>query len=173
MTRLLVLGVGNVLCGDDGLGVVALQELQRRYRAPRGVRFLDGGTHGLSLLPELESADAAILIDAIRDDAPPGTLVRLEGDEVVRAAATRLSVHQIGVADLLDGARLCGRCPPRLSLIGAVPESIDLRVGLSPPVRAALHGVIESVVRECALLGRPLRCCLPERSFDVPGLWMR
>jgi hydrogenase maturation protease len=102
---LLVLGLGNVLCGDDGLGAVAVHLLQRRYQAPDGVSILDGGTLGLSLLPYLEEAHEAILVDAIRGDGPPGSFVRLEGDEVAPAVAGRLSVHQVGVADLLEGAR--------------------------------------------------------------------
>jgi len=68
---LLVLGLGNVLCGDDGTGVVAVHLLERRYRVPDGVQVLDGGTLGLSLLPYLEQAQQAILVDAIRAEHPP------------------------------------------------------------------------------------------------------
>ena len=102
---LLVLGLGNVLCGDDGLGAVAVHLLERRYRAPDGVLVLDGGTLGLSLLPNLEQAREAILVDAIRTDGAPGSFVRLEGDDVAPAVAARLSVHQVGVLDLLEAAR--------------------------------------------------------------------
>jgi hydrogenase maturation protease len=69
---LLVLGLGNLLCGDDGLGAVAVHLLQRRYRVPDGVSVLDGGTLGLSLLPYLEEAHEAILVDAIRGEGPAG-----------------------------------------------------------------------------------------------------
>jgi hydrogenase maturation protease len=123
---LLVLGLGNVLCGDDGLGAIAVHLLRRRYRVPDGVVVLDGGTLGLSLLPTLEQAHEAILVDAIRADGPPGTFVRLEGDDVAPAVAARLSVHQVGVLDLLEAARWRGRYPSRLVLLGLVPESIDL-----------------------------------------------
>ncbi len=157
MSSLLILGLGNVLCADDGVGVAATVALLRRYQPARGVRVLDGGTLGLSLLPELARADAAILVDAIRADGPPGTLVRLEQEDVARAAISRLSVHQVSVADLLDGASLLGRCPPRLVLCGVVPESMELRLGLSPSVAAALPALIESVLREAAALGKPFR----------------
>jgi hydrogenase maturation protease len=150
---LLVLGLGNVLCGDDGLGVVAVHLLQRRYQAPDGVVVLDGGTLGLSLLPTLEQAREAILVDAIRADGPPGTLVRLEGDDVAPAVAARLSVHQVGVLDLLEAARWRGRYPPRLVLLGLVPESLELGVVRTPAVEAALAGLVERIVAEAGELG--------------------
>jgi hydrogenase maturation protease len=152
-SALLVLGLGNVLCGDDGLGAVAVYLLQRRYRAPDGVSVLDGGTLGLSLLPLLEDARAAILVDAVRADGPPGSFVRLEGDDVAPAAAERLSVHQVGVADLLEAARWRGRCPSPLILLGLVPESLELGVGRTPRVEAALPGLVERVVAEARGLG--------------------
>jgi len=157
MTRLLVLGLGNVTCADDGVGVAALQEIERRYKPARGVRLLDGGTLGLSLLPELERAEAAILIDSIHAEGPPGTLVRLEQDEVADAAASRLSVHQLGVADLLAGASLLGRSPPRMVLWGAVPATVELRFGLSPAVAAAVPLLVAAVLREAAAMGKPFQ----------------
>lgn len=151
---LLVLGLGNLLCRDDGLGVAAVSLLTRRWRAPAGVRVLDGGTLGLALLPWLEDAERVILVDAIRLDEPPGTLVRLEGEEeVMRAAQTRLSVHQIGVADLLDGASLRGRLPPRIVLLGVVPESLELGLERSACVEAALPALVDLVVAEASSMG--------------------
>jgi hydrogenase maturation protease len=150
---LLVLGLGNVLCGDDGLGAVAVHLLQRRYRAPDGVVVLDGGTLGLSLLPTLEQAREAILVDAIRADGPPGSLVRLEGDDVAPAVAARLSVHQVGVLDLLQAARWRERYPSRLVLLGLVPQSLELGLVRTPAVEAALAGLVDRVVAEARALG--------------------
>jgi hydrogenase maturation protease len=151
--RLLVLGLGNVLCGDDGLGAVAVHLLERRFRAPDGVLVLDGGTLGLSLLPHLEQAHEAILVDAIRADGPPGSLVRLEGDDVAPAVAARLSVHQVGVVDLLDAARWCDCYPLRLILLGLVPQSLELGVSRTSAVEAALPGLVERIVEEARALG--------------------
>ena len=120
MADLLVLGLGNLLLTDDGLGPAVMSELVRRFAAPEGVSLLDGGTLGLALLGELAEARAAILVDAVAAEAPAGTLVRIEGDDVAPAVAERLSPHQIGVADLLGAARLLGREPPTLVLLGAV-----------------------------------------------------
>jgi hydrogenase maturation protease len=150
---LLVLGLGNVLCGDDGAGVVALARLARQYEPGADVRLLDGGTLGLSLLPYLEEAHTAVLIDAVDTGAPPGTLVRLTGEDVGQAVAHRLSPHQVGVADLLDGARLLGREPGRIVLWGIVPERIALEVGLSPKVAARIDDLCAYVAAEVAELG--------------------
>ena len=152
-TPLLVLGLGNVLLEDDGVGAAAVTLLRDQYQFPLGVHVLDGGTLGLSLLPYLEDADALILVDAIRADGPPGSFVRLEGEDVPPAVATRLSPHQIGVADLLDGARWLGRYPKRVVLLGLVPESMELAVGLSPQVARALPGLIGRIIEEVSAFG--------------------
>jgi hydrogenase maturation protease len=150
---LLILGLGNLLLRDDGVGAAAVSALVEKYEPGEGVRALDGGTLGLALLPYLEDAGDVILVDAVQADAPPGTLVRLERDAVGPAVATRLSPHQIGVADLLDGAHWRGRYPAHIVLLGIVPESLDLEVGLSPPVAAMLPRLVESVVEEARARG--------------------
>ena len=175
-TPLLVLGLGNVLLEDDGVGAAAVALLLDLYTAPGGVQVLDGGTLGLSLLPYLQSADALILVDAVKADAPPGSLVRLSGDEVAPAVATRLSPHQVGVADLLDGARWLGRYPGRVVLLGLVPESMHLSVGLSDAVRPSLLPLVERVVDEARTLGLAFRrknadeTVTADRAVDVARL---
>jgi hydrogenase maturation protease len=154
-TPVLVLGLGNVVCTDDGAGVAAVHKLIRQYELPEGVVALDGGTLGLSLLPLVDSADQVILVDAIRAEGPPGTLVRVEGDEVAPAVYERLSPHQIGVADLLAGASLLGRYPDRVVILGVVPESIELGLERTPAVEAAIPELVLLVVEELASLGYP------------------
>jgi len=146
--RLLVLGLGNVLCSDDGLGVMAVSALMRGFEWPPEVEVLDGGTLGLALLPYLDEAEAAILVDAIRGDAAPGSFMRLEGADVAPAVAQRLSPHQVGVADLLDGARWLDSYPARVVLLGLVPATIELGVGCSPAVQAALPVLVDRLVEE-------------------------
>jgi hydrogenase maturation protease len=161
---LLVLGLGNVLLTDDGAGPAVVARLRDGYAATTGVRILDGGTLGLALLPYLEDARRVILVDAVAADEPAGTLVRLEGADVGPAVATRLSPHQIGVADLLDGARWHDREPERLVLLGVVPESIELGVGLSEPVRRALPQLIDLVCAEAQACGFPFASEAPPQS---------
>jgi hydrogenase maturation protease len=150
---LLILGLGNVLLRDDGVGSAAVAALIEQYEVPEGASVLDGGTLGLALLPYVEDAASVILVDAVKADAPAGTLVRLERGDVGPAVATRLSPHQIGVADLLDGAHWRDRYPSRVLLLGIVPESLDLDVGLSPPVAAALPDLVACVVEEARACG--------------------
>ena len=152
-TPLLILGLGNVLLGDDGVGAAAIARLLEGYRVPQGARVLDGGTLGLSLLPYLQEAETVMLVDAIRSDAPPGSLVRLDGDQVAPAVATRLSPHQVGVADLLDCARWLDQYPARLVLHGIVPESMELTLGLSPAVARTMPDLVQQVVDEAVSLG--------------------
>lgn len=159
MTRpisLLVLGLGNRIWGDDGAGSVAVELLSRRYAAPPGVAFLDGGTLGLSLLPYLEDSREVIILDAIRADAPAGSFVRLTGEEVAPAVRERLSPHQIGVADLLAGVELVGRAPERLVLLGLVPESLEFGLERSPSVEAAIPLLVERAVEEARCWGHEL-----------------
>ncbi len=154
---LLILGLGNVICGDDGLGVVAAERLRREFEIPTGVEVLDGGTLGLALLAHVTRAQNLILLDAIRADAPPGTLVRLAGDDVGPAVRERLSVHQIGVADLLDAMRLLDEVPRRMMLLGLVPATLELSVERSPAVEESLDRLVTAAVREAAELGHFLR----------------
>jgi hydrogenase maturation protease len=152
-TPLLVLGLGNVLCSDDGLGIAAVTELQRTYEPADGVEIMDGGTLGLSLLPILMDAEQVILVDAIDTGEPPGTPVRVEGSDVIPAARERLSPHQVGVADLLDGATLCESYPSRVILLGVVPRSTSLGTELAPEVAARVPDLIQRVVAEIRSLG--------------------
>lgn len=165
--RLAILGVGNVLCTDDGLGPAAVARLTREFEVPEGVAVFDGGTLGLSLLHIIEESAQVIIVDAIRADSEPGTLVALEGDDVLPAVRLRLSVHQVGVADLLDAARLRGRLPRRLVLLGVVPESIELGADLSPSVSAALPSLVDAIVHQTEQLGITLVPRVSDAAMDL------
>ena len=149
----LVLGLGNVLLGDDGLGAAAVARIEREYRAPPGVQLEDGGTLGLSLLGLIAESDHVVLVDAVRADSPPGTLIRLDGADVSDAVRDRLSPHQIGVADLLEAARLIDSYPATVTLLGLVPDSIDLSVARSSAVDDKLDELVAAIVREVHSLG--------------------
>lgn len=152
----LVLGLGNVLLGDDGVGAAAVARLERDYRIPPEVRLVEGGTLGLSLLDEIAEAGHVILVDAVATDEEPGTLVRLDGADVMDAVRDRLSVHQVGVADLLNAARLIGRYPASVVLLGLVPGRIGLGVGRTSVVDAALDELTDAILREVQTLGYQL-----------------
>jgi hydrogenase maturation protease len=166
---LLVLGLGNVLLGDDGLGVAAVAKLERDFDLPPGVRAADGGTLGLALLGLIGESDHLILVDAIREDARAGSLVRIDGDNVAPAVRERLSVHQVGVADLLDAARLTGCYPLSVTLLGLVPEKIDLTLERSEAVERGLNALVEAIVQEASVLGCKLVAKANAASRDGGG----
>jgi hydrogenase maturation protease len=118
--RILILGVGNVLLRDEGIGVAAVRYLQERYEWPENVELLDGGTQGLKLMPLIQECDFLLVLDAILGDGPPGALYRLKGDEVRNSLGFRDSTHQTDLVDTLACCRLAGHCPETL-VIGMQP----------------------------------------------------
>lgn len=151
--RIVVMGLGNVLLTDDGAGPAALHALARAVRPDPRVTFVDGGTLGLALLDWFAPDVTMIIIDAVNVDAAPGTIVRLEGDDVFRAASTQLSTHQVGVADLLSAADQLDLTPARTVLVGVVPASLAMSVERSPAVAAALPDLVAAVEDEIARAG--------------------
>ncbi|TLM65838.1 MAG: HyaD/HybD family hydrogenase maturation endopeptidase, partial [Deltaproteobacteria bacterium] len=145
---ILVLGLGNTIMTDDGFGVRAVEALSSRYRFPAQVGLLDGGTLGLDLLPRLEGVERLLIIDALEMRVAPGTVCRLEGEAVPRAFASKLSVHQMGVQDLLAVSELMGYLPAELVVWGVQPQSIEMGTELTPPVALALERVVTGVVGE-------------------------
>ena len=148
--RTLVLGVGNILVQDEGLGVCALERLQASHRLPSEVSAIDGGTMGLDLLPYLDGITHLLILDAVHGSRPPGALVRLEGEAIPVALAMKLSVHQIGLQELLAVARFQGTLPGRVVVWGMQPACLEPGIGLSEPVRANLDDLVEAAARELA-----------------------
>ena len=150
---ILVLGIGNLLMADDGVGVRVAQGLSSRYSFPDGVTVLDGGTLGLDLLPRLEGVERLLVVDAVETGENPGTLVRLTGDEIPFALETKVSPHQMGLKDLLTVAALQGHVPLEMVLWGVQPASIELDMALTAAVAETLHVLQEKVLEELAVWG--------------------
>lgn len=151
--NIVVLGVGNLLMTDEAVGVRAVEALQARYRLPESVRVIDGGTAGMELLESLEGLDKLIIIDAVRANQPPATVIRRKDGEVKAFFRTKISPHQIGISDVLAALELRGEYPRRLALIGIQPVSLDTGIGLTPEVEALLPRVLELAVEELAEAG--------------------
>ena len=158
MTRsdgdLLILGIGNIVMRDDGAGVRAAELVSAaagdgRAPLPPRTRVVDGGTLGLDLLPMIEDARAVVLIDAVELRRSPGDVAVLRDDELHVALAGHVSPHQVGVGDLLAAARLSGRLPGRVALVGIQPGEIDVGLELTERVAAALP-VAAAVARQVA-----------------------
>lgn len=144
----LVLGIGNILMQDEGLGVRAVERLQALYRLPPQVRAVDGGVMGLDLLPYLEDAERVLIVDAVQTGRPSGSIVRLENEEISAALALKMSVHQVGLQEVLAVGRLRGTLPARITLWGMQPASLEMGTELSPVVSAALDDFVERLVEE-------------------------
>jgi hydrogenase maturation protease len=141
MARALVLGVGNILEKDEGLGVRAVEWLQANARFSANgheVTLLDGGTSGLELLGYLEGIDHLLVLDAIDADKAPGEVIALAGEAVPAFLKIKISPHQVGVHDLLAAAKLLGYAPPTIAVLGLQPESFGVGLELSPTIAARL-----------------------------------
>lgn len=150
LSRAFVVGVGNLIHTDDGLGVHAIQKLQDDPRVPNDVTLMDGGTFGIELLAYLQDCRKLILLDAVDVGRGPGTLIRLTGDEL-RGFPCGASVHQLGVADLLATLPLVSDIPREIVLLGAQPASTDWGTELTPPVAAVLGKLVDAAVEQLQL----------------------
>jgi len=144
----LVLGIGNLIMTDDGVGVRVVHLLQERYHFPDTVTVMDGGTLGLDLLHYLEGIRRLLVVDAVETGGPPGTLVRLTGDEINIAFRTKLSPHQMGLQDLLLVAELQGFAPEEMVLLGVQPGEIGMGIELTPAVEEQVEPLINAVLNE-------------------------
>ena len=157
-TGALVLGIGNVLLRDEGVGVVVARRIEAARESgdmviPPDTRVVDGGTLGLDLLPMIEDADQVVMIDAVDLGQAPGTVSILRDETVQAALSGHVSPHQIGVGDLVAAARLMGIMPPRFTLVGIQPGEIAIGLELTEPVAAAVDVAIDLVRRELAPAG--------------------
>jgi hydrogenase maturation protease len=151
MKTTLVLGLGNILLGDDGVGARVAERLQALYCFPKGTRVLEGGTLALDLLPDVEDTDRLLVIDAVDMGAAPGEMVRIVDEDVPVFLSVKVSPHQMGLADILSAARLRGRTPEKLVLWGVQPGVIDATLELSRPVAAQVDVLVENILAD---LGR-------------------
>ena len=138
-----IIGIGNIIRSDDGLGVHAVRRLRERHPLAHDVELIEGGTAGLLLLPCLDGARRAIIVDAISVGHPPGTLVRLKSGD--GAFSTGMTPHDVGLADLLDAARLTNALPDELVVHGVQPASTAMGTELTPPVAAALDPLVDAI----------------------------
>ncbi len=154
MAETLVLGLGNILLGDEGVGVRVVERLLGQYEFPEGVRVMDGGTLGLDLLPYLEEASRLLVIDAVQARKAPGTLVRMAGDEIpVFLDVSKVSPHQEGLQDLLAVAVLKGYLPDEVVFWGAQIEALGVGLELSSAVAAQVDTLADKVLAELARWG--------------------
>ena len=146
--KTLVLGIGNPLMQDDGVGVYAVQRLKAGRAGCPGVEFLDGGTLGFTLIGEIESASSLIVIDAAQIDSAPGTVKEFLGEEmdVLLGRQKNSSVHDVALIDLMSIALLSDRLPVRRALIGVQPGAVEWGMELTQAVKDALPRVCDTAL---------------------------
>lgn len=151
--RIVVLGVGNILLKDEGIGVRVVEELTRLYDFPECVKVIDGGTQGLWLLPTIQEADRLIVVDAVLGGGPPGTLYRLEKDDIPKGLRLKQSSHDNNLVEALNLCALVDRAPESVTVIGIEPkEIVHFDLQMSPEVASRIPDLVRRVIEELRAL---------------------
>ncbi len=164
-----VVGLGNVLVGDDALGPTVVQTLAAAYEPDADVRLLDLGTPGFDLASHIAGTAALVVVDTVRGEGPPGAVRRYRKPELLAASVPqRVSGHDPGLRDTLLTLELHGAGPAEVLLVGVIPAALETGIGLSPAVRAAVPAAVAAVVEELTRLGHaPVARAAP----PPPALW--
>jgi hydrogenase maturation protease len=145
--RRLVLGLGNILNRDEGVGIFCLEPLRQRLNDFPDVEVQDGGVLGMGLLPLVESCGCLLILDAVDAGQPPGTILELQKEDIPLFPRLKLSWHQLGFQEVLQFASVRGRLPDRLRLLGAQPADISVGFGLSPAIEAVVPELAARAIR--------------------------
>ncbi len=148
--RKIILGIGNLLNTDEGIGIHAIRALQQK-NAVSDFEIVDGGTLGLNLLPLVEEASHLIVLDAVDARQEPGTLIELARDQVPLFSNIKMSQHQLSFQEVLGLAQIRGHLPAHLVLLGIQPSDLSVGIDLSPVAARVLPQLIaraEEVMRE-------------------------
>jgi hydrogenase maturation protease len=150
--KTLILGVGNLLLKDEGVGIHAIQALEKED-LPSGVTLMDGGTGGLHLLSWLQGYDRIIMIDATLDNNPPGT-IRLIYPRYASDFPPLMSAHEIGLRDMIEAMTLTGNLPEILLIVISAADISEVGTDLSPEVEAVVPDIVKVVKKEWMALNQ-------------------
>ena len=145
--RTLVLGIGNLLLSDEGIGVRAIQTLEAHYQIPPEVELFDGGTSGMELMEAMADRDLLIVVDAVRSNHDAGSVFILEDEQVPALFTEKLSPHQLGLCDVLMALKMTGEYPRKLILIGIEPASLAPGMALTDTAQRSLGVALREVQR--------------------------
>jgi hydrogenase maturation protease len=158
-SKTVVLGLGNLIRSDDGIGLYALTQLEQDRRLPVDVRVVEGGTKGLELVPYICDACRLLVLDAVDVGTTPGAVTRIIGKEVCSLSGSA-SVHELALADLLNALRIMGQEPEEVVLLGVQPQNTELGTVLSAPVQQALPTLVETALCELSRWSRSDECVI-------------
>ena len=147
MAKTVVLGVGNILLSDEGFGVRVAEALSQRFRFPDAVEVLDGGTLGIELMRFLDGAQRLILIDAIHGPEP-GSFRIIQGDDVRLYFQEKVSLHEMGIQEVLASLVVMEKPIAEIVVIGVVPQSLEIGLDLTPLVASRIDEATDSVIRQ-------------------------
>ncbi|MGE0080193.1 MAG: HyaD/HybD family hydrogenase maturation endopeptidase [Thiohalomonadaceae bacterium] len=167
MSKILVIGLGNVLMQDEGVGVRVAELLESRYELPPEVEVIDGGTAGTELFEPMRGKERLIVTDCVNTGAAPGTLVRLADEQVPAFFQTKISNHQLGLSDLLALLAISGDAPKHVTIIGMVPYELNNTLGLSEATLQRVETMLQMVIDELAAAG----VTLTPRERPLPCFW--
>jgi hydrogenase maturation protease len=144
---IVILGVGNLLLSDEGVGVHVAHKLME-MDLPAGVEVIEGGTDGFRLMNVVTEADRLIVVDAVKGGSPPGSIYRFDiKDAPSSPDAYKTSVHQIGILEIVHLSELIGQTP-ETTVIGVEPKSLEMGMALSPEVQEKIPKIIELILEE-------------------------
>lgn len=161
-----VIGLGNILMRDEGVGVHAIRAFQERYDAPDTVEIVDGGTAGFDLLPLIEGREKVLLVDAVNFGREPGFIDTLVNDEIPARFGTKASLHHLGLMDILSITKLAGSAPTELCLVGIQPKALEVGLDMTPEMCDKVEILVERVVNK--LRDWNVQCVLrsPQKSLQ-------
>lgn len=163
-----VIGMGNVLMGDDGVGPYVIQVMEAAYRHSDEASLVDIGTPGLNLVPYLTGARRVVIIDTVRSEGNPGEIRLYHRDQILAARLQpRLGPHDSGVREALLALELSGGGPKEVLLIGVIPEQVSTGPGLGSAVRRAVPSVIDAVLETLLRAGVKLTPRIPALTPDI------
>jgi len=141
-TKIAVIGLGNILLKDEGVGVHVVNAIKQRYTFSPAVEIIDGGTLGLDLLPLFEGKEKVLLVDAVDFAKEAGHIDKIEDQNIPAVLLSKLSVHHIGLSDVLFASDLMDIKPAKITLIGIQPESLDLGLDMTDIISSKVEDLI-------------------------------
>lgn len=143
--KITILGIGNSIFSDEGVGVHILPLLEELFKDDQNIEIIEGSTDGIKLLGPVEDTDYLLVIDAINAGKPGGEIITLIGEEIPAYYGIKMSIHQLGFQEVLFAAKLRERFPKHITMVGMQPTSLELGVQLSPQNQAKLTDLAEAV----------------------------
>lgn len=167
--KISVIGMGNILLRDEGVGVHAVEALKKKYEFPEEVRLLDGGTLGLDLLHLIEGMDGVLFVDAVDLKRDPGTIAVIEGKGLPSLLEPKLSLHHVGLSDLLFASSFLGTRPAEIVLVGIQPETLEIGLELSKTIEGRFDKLLETVLEKLREWGLEIKEKGVQESGYVSG----